>query len=83
MEDARGPIQPTRDAAVLRRPASRGAITGGLWALRRRINREVSVPEAWQRLNDAGNIHNLRLAAGLVDGGYVSELPFLDSDGYK
>ncbi len=83
MEDVRGPIQPTRDAAVLRRPASRGAITGGLWAQRRRINREVSVPEAWQRLNDAGNIHNLRLAAGLVDGGYVSELPFLDSDVYK
>lgn len=41
------------------------------------------MPEAWQRLNDAGNIHNLRLAAGLVDGGYVSELPFLDSDVYK
>lgn len=83
MGEMRGPIQPTRDDTVRHRPGSRGAIAGGLWAQRRRINREVSVPDAWGRLHEAGNFDNLRLAAGLVDGGYVNELPFLDSDLYK
>lgn len=78
-----GPLQPTRDAAVTRRPASRGAIANGLWGERRRINREVSVPGAWDRLHEAGNVHNLRLAAGLADGTCINELPFLDSDVYK
>jgi DUF1680 family protein len=65
------------------RPVESGRITGGLWAERRRINREVSVPEAWNRLHEASNFHNLELAAGRSDGAYVNDLPFLDSDVYK
>ena len=65
------------------RPAQEAAITGGLWAERRRVNREVSIPGGWDRLHEAGNFHDLELAAGRAQGDYVSELPFLDSDVYK
>ena len=78
-----GPIRATPASRYLLRPVTSGRITGGLWAERRRINREVSVPEAWDRLHEAGNFHDLELAAGRSDGAYVNELPFLDSDVYK
>jgi DUF1680 family protein len=47
------------------------------------VNRDVSVPEGWDHLHDAGNFHNLELAADLSTGDYVSDLPFMDSDLYK
>ena len=78
-----GPVQLTATSRVGYLPATRGVITGGLWAERRRINRDVSVPEAWTRLHEAGNFHNLELAAGTTEGDYVNDLPFLDSDLYK
>jgi DUF1680 family protein len=78
-----GPVRLTGTSHSAFRPATRGRITGGLWAERRQLNREVSVPEARERLHEAGNFHNLELAAGLTTGTYVNELPFLDSDVYK
>ena len=78
-----GPIRVTAASHYALRPVESGRITGGLWAERRRINREVSVPQAWDRLHEAGNFHNLELAAGRTDGAYVNDLPFLDSDVYK
>ncbi len=78
-----GPVQLDHNSHVAFRPATRGLISAGVWADRRRINREVSVPEAWKRLQEAGNFHNLELAAGDTEGGYINELPFLDSDVYK
>ena len=70
-------------------PVVTARIRGGLWGERRRINREVSVPHAWERLQAAGNFANLELAAATEAGhpaergAYVNELPFLDSDLYK
>lgn len=78
-----GPVRLSERSQVALRPAIQGSVSGGLWADRRRINRDVSVPQAWGHLHDAGNFHNLELAAGLTTGGYVSDLPFLDSDLYK
>ena len=78
-----GPIRLTANSHVAYRPATHGFISGGLWADRRKINREVSVPKAWDRLHEAGNFHNLELAAGIAHGEYVNDLPFLDSDVYK
>ncbi len=78
-----GPVQLTTTSRVGYLPATRGVITGGLWAERRRINRDVSVPEAWDRLHAAGNFRNLELAAGTGTGTYTNDLPFLDSDLYK
>jgi uncharacterized protein len=78
-----GPIRLTASSTTGLRPAKAGEITGGLWADRRRINREVSIPGGWNRLHQAGNFHNLELAAGRSTGDYVNDLPFLDSDVYK
>ncbi|HLM21386.1 MAG TPA: hypothetical protein VK390_07675, partial [Propionibacteriaceae bacterium] len=60
-----GPVRLTRNSRVSFRPASRAAITSGFWAERRRVNRQVTVPSAWDRLQEAGNFHNLELAAGV------------------
>lgn len=78
-----GPIRLTSSSALALRPATSARITGGLWASRREINRDVCVPEGWDRLHEAGNFGNLELAAGRRDGSYVGDLPFLDSDLYK
>jgi uncharacterized protein len=78
-----GPIRLTARSATALRPATAGQITGGLWADRRRVNREVSIPGGWDRLHKAGNFHNLELAAGRATGNYINDLPFLDSDVYK
>ncbi|MDT0442704.1 glycoside hydrolase family 127 protein [Streptomyces johnsoniae] len=74
---------PTESARTALRPASDAEITGGLWAARRSVNADVSVPDGYERLTEAGNFHNLRLAAGTATGEYVNNLPFLDSDVYK
>ena len=78
-----GPVRLTDSSRVAFAPALAGTITGGLWADRRRANREVSLPSGWDRLHDAGNFTNLELAAGTGTGSYVNDLPFLDSDLYK
>ncbi|MDF2748384.1 MAG: hypothetical protein K0S98_2671, partial [Propionibacteriaceae bacterium] len=78
-----GPIRLSVSSATALRPATAGEITGGLWADRRRVNRDVSIPGGWDWLHQAGNFHNLELAAGRSTGDYVNELPFLDSDVYK
>lgn len=80
---ATGPIRLTAQSTVTLRPATAARIDGGLWAERRATNRTVSVPEAWDRLQEAGNFHNLALAAGTTTGDYINDLPFLDSDLYK
>jgi uncharacterized protein len=78
-----GPIRLTASSTTVLRPAFASEISGGFWADRRRVNREVSIPAGWNRLHEAGNFHNLELAAGRRTGSYVNDLPFLDSDVYK
>src|SRR5215213_9743340 len=80
---ALGPVRPVAAEMTTLRPLTTGQITGGLWADRRRVNRNVSVPGGWDRLQEAGNFHNLELAAGRTTGEYVNDLPFMDSDVYK
>src|SRR4051794_3823004 len=66
------------------RPLDLGAVAldGGLWADRRRLNRERLIPDGAQRLEEAGSFANLRRAAGLEDGGFQG-MRFSDSDVYK
>src|SRR4051794_3780117 len=61
-----GPVAPTPDAACRLRPVPLGAVTirGGLWEARRQVNGEVAVPLGRERLEAAGNLDNLRIAAG-------------------
>ncbi|MFG2130000.1 glycoside hydrolase family 127 protein [Streptomyces sp. NPDC048751] len=77
-----GPIRPTHRARTTLRPATDAHITGGFWAQRRRTNAEVSVPQGPERLEQAGNLANLRAAAG-GGGAYSGDFPFQDSDVHK
>ncbi|MEV6296216.1 beta-L-arabinofuranosidase domain-containing protein [Streptomyces sp. NPDC051896] len=47
------------------------------------MNARTSIPDGFARLEQAGNLHDLRLAAGTTTGAYTNDLPFMDSDVYK
>jgi DUF1680 family protein len=83
-ETSPGPVAPTADAACRLRPVPLGAvtITGGLWAARRQVNGEVAVPLGRERLEAAGNLDNLRIAARTISGEPRGPV-FMDSDVYK
>jgi hypothetical protein len=62
---------------------------GGFWGDRQRTNRERTIPRGFEQLGRAGNLSNLRIAAG-AEGRYHSlgqaiglDFPFLDTDVYK
>jgi DUF1680 family protein len=79
-----GPVAPTAGATGRLRPLPFGAarITGGLWAARQRANREVAIPAGGDHLETAGNLDNLRIAAGTAAGAPRGPV-FMDSDVYK
>jgi DUF1680 family protein len=84
-------VVPTASASSRLRPLDAGNVTigGGFWGDRLRINRERTIPHGFDQLVRAGNLTNLRLAAG--EQGHYQALgeplglvfPFLDSDVYK
>jgi DUF1680 family protein len=79
-----GPVAPTPGAACRLRPVPLGAVTiaGGLWSARRQVNGDVAVPLGRERLESAGNLDNLRIAAGTMSGEPRGPV-FMDSDVYK
>ena len=79
----RGPVRLTDASRVAFQPATRASVTGGFWAERRQVNRDVTVPSSWNRLHEAGNLGNLNVAAGRQSGAYVHTVAFFDSDVYK
>jgi DUF1680 family protein len=78
------PADPTATAAVALRPLGVGEarITGGFWLDRQRANGESAIPLGRTRLDEAGNLQNLRIAAGVATGEVVGPV-FADSDVYK
>ncbi|EFL28981.1 putative cytoplasmic protein [Streptomyces himastatinicus ATCC 53653] len=78
-----GPIRLSQDAHTALRPPVMARITGGFWAAKRRVNAEVSVPQGPGRLEEAGNLANLRAAAGTAEEGFTGDFPFQDSDVHK
>lgn len=57
-------------------------ITGGFWAPRQTLNGESAIPSGQDQLETAGNLQNLRLAAGIGEGEAIGPV-FADSDVYK
>jgi len=57
-------------------------ITGGFWAPRQLRNGESAIPSGQDQLEKAGNLQNLRLAAGIGEGEAIGPV-FADSDVYK
>jgi DUF1680 family protein len=63
-------------------PLGSVTLTGGFWARWQTANRQVSLQHGFQMLEQAGNLDNLRLAAGLIEGKFRGFV-FQDSDVYK
>src|SRR5262245_14450770 len=65
-------------------PLEPGAVTlhGGLFARRQTVNREAGLPHGLRMLEAAGNLDNLRIAAGRQTGRFRGRV-FMDSDVYK
>lgn len=85
-------VVPSAAARSVLRPLSarNSTVTGGFWAGRAAINRERTIPAGFGQLQDAGTLHNFRLAAASARDGYRAlgimfdkPFPFLDSDVYK
>ncbi len=81
---ATGPVDNSHSANSAYRVLASGAIrfTDGFWAERQAINHRVSLKHGYAMLNKAGNLHNLRMAAGLESGSYHG-MVFADETVYK
>jgi DUF1680 family protein len=77
-------VVPTASARVRLRPLDPTGvrILGGLLGDRQRVNGEVTIPHGAEQLERAGTLENLRVAAGLSQGGHRG-MVFSDSDVYK
>ncbi|WP_432543490.1 glycoside hydrolase family 127 protein [Kineococcus sp. SYSU DK002] len=78
------PAAPTPTAAVTLRPVPLGAsrTTSGFWFDRMQANRRQALRTGHEKLESAGNLRNLRIAAGVEDGEAKGPI-FMDSDVYK
>jgi uncharacterized protein len=89
-----GPVWPGPVARVALRPVRAARLTGGFWEARRRTNALTSIAGGPDRLEEAGNLGNLRRAAAAVardtaagtgpePNGFAGDFQFQDSDVYK
>jgi hypothetical protein len=78
------PTNTTRSPAATLQTLGGGAVTieGGLCARRQATNRDAALPHGYRMLEAAGNLENLRIAAGTSTGRYQGPV-FMDSDVYK
>ena len=79
-----GPVDNQKSKVSLLRtlPYSSIQITDGFWAKYQQINRTISLSHGFSMLEEAGNLKNLRIAAG-IDTGEFAGYWFADSDVYK
>lgn len=81
----RAPVGPVRlgpGAKTALVPAT-AEVGAGFWGTRRQVNAHTSIPLGPGLLESAGNLDNLRVAAGTAEGGFQGAYPFVDSDVYK
>ncbi len=78
-----GPVRLGPQARAALRPTPAPVIDAGFWAARQRTNATVAIPQGLYQLKAAGNLHDLRLAAGSAEGQFLGDYPFMDSDVYK
>ncbi|HLO28473.1 MAG TPA: beta-L-arabinofuranosidase domain-containing protein [Anaerolineales bacterium] len=79
-----GPVDNSHSAHSSYKVLSNGAVkfTTGFWANRQSVNHKVSLKHGYAMLNKAGNLHNLKMAAGLASGSYRG-MNFSDETVYK
>ncbi|HXD09816.1 MAG TPA: beta-L-arabinofuranosidase domain-containing protein, partial [Anaerolineales bacterium] len=79
-----GPVDNSRSAHSSHKVLLNGAVkfTSGFWAERQAVNHKVGLKHGYAMLNKAGNLHNLKMAAGTELGGYRG-MNFADENVYK
>jgi DUF1680 family protein len=79
-----GPVdnQKSKESLLRTLPYASVQITDGFWANVQQVNRDVSLAHGFAMLEKAGNLKNLRIAAG-IDTGEFAGYWFADSDVYK
>jgi uncharacterized protein len=79
-----GPVETAQSSGAVLKTLDIRAVTfeGGLWAQRQAANREAALPHGIRMLETAGNLDNLRIAAGRKTGRFRGRV-FMDSDVYK
>lgn len=78
-------LWPSAQAHLALRPLAAGALklrAEGFWGDRQQVNGRSTIPLGRDRLEHAGNLHDLRLAAKLVTGDYKGPV-YQDSDVFK
>lgn len=84
LDKTTGPVDnlhsPNRSYKVLLNGAVK--FTSGFWAERQAVNHKVSLKHGYAMLNKSGNLHNLKMAAGLASGRYRG-MNFSDETVYK
>ena len=78
-----GPIRLGTHARATLRPTADPVLAAGFWAQRQEVVAHAGVPQGPLLLESAGNLHDLRLAAGKAAGAFRGDYPFMDSDVYK
>src|SRR5437899_10741854 len=76
-----GPVDAEKSPAAILKPLDARAVTidGGVCARAQSVNRDAALPHGHRMLEGAGNLENLRLAAGRSNGRYRRPV-FMDSD---
>ncbi len=79
-----GPVETAQSPGAVLKTLDLRAVTfdGGLWARRQAVNRAAALPHGLRMLETAGNLDNLRIAAGRKTGRFRGRA-FMDSDVYK
>jgi DUF1680 family protein len=80
-----GIVWPSKGAHTALHPLPVGAVqlnADKFWGERQQVNGRSTIPLGKDRLERAGNLHDLRLAAGLATGDYRGPV-YQDSDVYK
>src|SRR5262247_1088328 len=79
-----GPVDASRSPGAALQPLDVRAVTldGGFLARRQAVNRTAALPHGLRMLETAGNLDNLRIAAGRKTGQFRGRV-FMDSDVYK
>lgn len=73
------PVRPRSTTAIRLLGLDAVRLTGGFWAPRQHVNRIAAIPAGREQLERAGNLRNLRIAAGSEES-EVERPIFADSD---
>jgi DUF1680 family protein len=84
LKETAGPVDNSHSPNSSYRVLSGGTVkfTSGFWAWRQAVNHKVSLKHGYAMLTKAGNLHNLKMAAGWETGKYRG-MNFSDETVYK